>query len=320
MISNLLSRLFLFGAWLTGIFGLVAVTTQLRQEPLRIRTGGSSYLSIGGMPGYPIKAFRNDARFIPADDTLVKYMVLDSNGEMRSSGSFRTSNTHPYARKYFEEARAVGPGEKINIDTTIYQVSDNDDVMSMMQYGYPKELLKDSSMLLTVSTEKDRRSTRRFESLHGHPITSIHRFAEGAPVVATLRMYPKDTGERLLFILATLLTWGSLTLLLFKLSRLFRDITNRIQFDMKNVRRLFQCGWLLLIPQVTGWAVYWLLTAHIRPVKYMVGGAFSDLYQYSFDIQPETDMNMVFLSLGLMVLAAVFREGYRLSSKESLTI
>ena len=331
MLSTLLSRLFLIGAWLTGIFCVVNLSVQLSQEPFRIPLG-NGYIGLGENPGYEFKAYRNDSRFVPANDTLIEYRVTDSNGRMVKSGSFRTSFLFPDIKKDLQEARAVHAGEKFTIDTSVYLIGDIDYHGKSNQIGYITRILEDSSVVLFLDTESDLyesgpqikfpdlRSAEQYERLHGHHIKQPHKIVEEQPLVATLRIYPRDWGLRLLFTLFTLFTWGSIALLLLMLSRFFRNIVNKLYFDVKNARLLFYCGWLLMIPQITGWVIYWLFLAHINPAKFAITPASADPFQYQFTAQPETNMILVFLSLGLMAMAAVFREGHRLSRYESLTI
>src|SRR6187551_2109308 len=82
MLSSLLSRLFWWAFVLLFIFGLANVVSQIRQQPIKIKTDKNGYFSIG-QHGISITASRSDSRELQAPDTLIEYTLLkkDSSTE-----------------------------------------------------------------------------------------------------------------------------------------------------------------------------------------------------------------------------------------------
>lgn len=329
MLNNILSKLFLIGSLLAGLVALTNTGIQYFQKPIKFKYGTET-ITIG-QPGMRFTASRSNANETAAPYTEVKLKRVDSTGQERGSGSYFINEPQRMegVEKMFSGNRE--PGDSIVRDSIFCFLAKWNPISTSDNWGYDTYEPQEDNTIMYVHTsirgkdttvEKKSFPNERAARFYGgmRDISPIKELEQTGMLREDLVLQAKGPAQRIGFALYELICRGCPAILLFLLSRLFRNFSRRDYFVSANVRILKWSGVLLLIPQLVAILVYWFWLLRFTVTRIQTGGEYWTWHTAGYGPLPDVDGSYVFLGLALLVLSYVFRDGLRLKTQETVTI
>lgn len=309
MINSLLSRMFLWFSAIALLLGAFQVIIQVRNQPFKVNLNKSATVSLG-KPGLEVKANRHQSGIEPmTPDTSINYNLTFENGSSRSGivikGAFSDVNTSRHMESEFH--KVLDTARKLSIPVRVDSTISFIGLQPAFKGKFQVEKIPDDSAGM-ISYKKE----KALAYANPNSIISENECSE------TLRILPANSLQKFLFILYEMICYGCAAIMLFLLSRLFRNFFNRNYFTTKNIRYLRAAGYLLIIPQLVNALLYWGWLYKLNAVKLSLVVPVKMYCSYEFI----SDFNFtVFLAgVTMIVLGYVFKDGLELKESNDLMI
>ena len=309
MISSLLSRMFLWFSAIALLVGTFRVIIQVRNKPLHAHLSKSATVSLGN-PGLEVKANRHQSEQEPiTPGTTIHYELASGNG-FRKSGDFKKGLfTEPGTSRMLETEyrKTLDTGRMLNIPVKVDSVVSFIGIQPAFNGKFIVERIPDDSLgMIAYKQEKAR--------AYANPniIVSENECSE------TLRILPANGFQQFMIILYELVCYGCAAVLLYLLSRLFRNFFNRDYFSQQNIRYLRASGYLLIIPQLANALIYWIWLFKLNAVKLSL--LVPVKLHCSYEFLSDFNFTIFLAGLSMLVLGYVFKDGLELKESDAMMI
>jgi Protein of unknown function (DUF2975). len=328
MLSSILSRIFGAAFILIILSGLGNIISQITLKPLEYKPSKFSRWTFG-TPGLVFQASLSNLNEKSAPDTTIRYSFRNKSGQTGNGEySLRGNDFYDFRKdinKLFKEKK----DDELKLDSQITFIGElkwgsyNTSVSTIDSVNETTFVYKTS-----YSNEKHKKIkevrdtfTNVHEAIFWGPYKTKNKISQVGFVQENLKILPVNLFQHLFFAIYEIIVIACFALFFLNLSWLFKNYNNQEYFTYENVKLLKRCGWLLLIPQISSVLFYWIFLFRIHPVK--ISYSYSDrkvTWLGQYDLQSEINWTLLFLGLGLLVVAYIFKNGLKLKEEQALTI